>query len=372
MVLKGTEGMAARHCKYGPSALPGIKACRLYEPSDKSTAWSDEGTQAHDNLLGVLEGVAVAGSPAVAWAAAYIQGERERACGLMAWYFERRLFTTPRMPEVMQGWFGTADVVAVDAAEKVIYVYDFKTLSRGGDAGWYLPQLMGYAALAFGEFAPADDTPDMWGCVLSVLHGASMEAEEVRCYADECIDVTADLLADKQAICEFGDDMYKPSENRWCKYCARAAGCPVLVRQVDAARLGSEAVPVSWGAMTLPQKIAFIRKAKILFDEAEEEVKEACRRSPDGVIADADGRTVRLVRRRGSVRLPNAACILDSIAKYGVDADAMLGIAKVSKGGVVGLLDAANRDAALSRKDFEDFVDTLGVAGKGKEELVLE
>lgn len=361
------------HCKYGPSALPAINACRLFEPTFAPTPEAQAGTDAHANLEAVLEGMADAESPAVEWAARDIQ-EARTGGGREKWYFEKRLTASPRLPESMQGWFGTADVVAIDEEHKRILIFDFKTFSRCCYDGWYMPQLKGYAALAFGEFAPADDTPDEWVVYLRVLHGGNCTPETYACLGDECVNEAAALLADKQTVVELGSDdgLYKPCVNMACKYCARASKCPALSRSLSTVDFGGNVAPAAWFAMSLPQKVAFIRKVKPLFDLAEKEAKEACRKSPDGTVTDEDGRAVRLIRKRGAVQLPNAATLLESVEKYGVDASALLGVGNVTKGALVGLLVAANTDGNLKKKDFENFVDTLGVVGKDREELVLE
>ena len=360
------KSMKEKHHPYSPSKFSCWAVCPHWTGTDRETEEANEGTEAHALLAEILAGKAAATEDTphpVAAAADYVVNA---SCGATL-HIEERLESGSSELLYM---YGTPEVWWRDDAG--LHIFDYKHFSRcGASYGFFFPQLMAYAALTVGA---EDSVPDE-AVELIVYHGGSCEPEAMLSTIAECYNSTHSILAARQSaeLDEF--DCEAPTEgcavHKYCKYCKHFGKCGasgLVVAPPFASPGTKKSVFVeAWRNMPLCQKVWLIDTIEEMGKKLKDELKEKLREAPDGRIEE-NGFCYELKRSRGGLQLPSAAGVAESLP---VGQDALLGIAKVTKGDLVKLMRTLPEWEGMAKKDVEAVVDGIGVVGKDKETLVL-
>lgn len=263
-----------KHHPLSPSNYPAWAECPSWEGGGRQSSESSEGTRAHEEFSRLVEGrIAESEIRVAAWAA---QSVRDLAAGAIVSCEERLEGNVPLGDGTVEaGVFGYADAVWIDWDASAFHVADLKTFSDGTDN--YVPQLMGYAALAANKFGFAEHGIER--VFLHVLHGGAFRVETVESTVSECVKRTAEIIVRRKT-----EGFFTPILCKWCKFCRHVASCPATNSAVQKV---ADNAP-SFSRLSLCQKLVVCDAVVKLAEALKKQAKEIAEASPDKSI-EMDG-----------------------------------------------------------------------------------
>ena len=315
------------HHKMGMSRWTPWSVCPKYDSVPHSTSASI-GTAQHDKLARLLNGDDTLEldetemiDRAVKWAAAIIKSD----AGDETLYTEEMVEIGEGVSKDLAGIYGTVDAFFIqhDGDEKVIHVFDFKSMSHGGKDMW--PQLKGYA-LGVASMLGCFDV--MTKCVLHILHGGVFKHDIIETDLGECV-AEGERIVNQRKFNEAAP--HCPSS--WCKYCKHSSSCEATQKQVDIVKSGALM------QFSAPKRLVIIEELESILKKAKEEAKAEVALAPNRTLED-DGVAYAIVSKNGpsSVADGQVLTLFNACTAHGVTADDFLGICKLSKTDVMKLL----------------------------------
>lgn len=239
---------SSAHIWGAPDGCPGSVLMQQRYPESEESPESREGTAAHWYVTETLQGrdpgpIAPNGEPITAEMIDCAQGilidvrDTVRSHPGAEWHVERRVF----MPIVHDQNWGTPDVVLIDRAQRLIFVWDYKYGHR------YVPpwtlQLIDYAIGVLREVAPCAEWP-LWRAVLSIAQPRNFHASapyrEWRVDGGRLLDEYVPQLYEAARLATSPDAPLRTNDN--CRDCSARHACPALQQAAGIAMDVSEKV----------------------------------------------------------------------------------------------------------------------------------
>ena len=326
------------HHKIGMSKWTPWNICSHFD-SVEDSAEARIGSDKHDKLCRLLNGddtVVIDESDMTDRAVRWAHDEIKAVCGDETLYTEETVEIKPEVSEALAEIYGTVDAFFIqhDGDEKVIHVFDFKSMSHGGKDMW--PQLKGYA-LGVASMLGCFDV--MTKCVLHILHGGVFKHDIIETDLGECV-VEGERIVNQRKFNEAAP--HCPSS--WCKYCKHSSSCEATQKQVDIVKSGALM------QFSAPKRLVIIEELESILKKAKEEAKAEIALAPNRTIED-DGVAYAIVSKNGPSSLADGKVIplYNAVTSYGVMAEDFLGVCKMSKNDVMKLLQA--KGMKLKSKD---------------------
>ena len=315
------------HHKMGMSKWTPWNICSHFD-SVEDSAEARIGSDKHDKLCRLLNGddtVVIDESDMTDRAVRWAHDEIKSVCGDETLYTEETVAIKPEVSEALAEIYGTVDAFFIqhDGDEKVIHVFDFKSMSHGGKDMW--PQLKGYA-LGVASMLGCFDV--MTKCILHILHGGVFKHDILETDLGECI-TDGERIVNQRKFNEAAP--HCPSS--WCKYCKHSSSCEATQKQVDIVKSGALM------QFSAPKRLVIIEELESVLKKAKEEAKAEIALAPNRTIED-DGVAYAIVSKNGpsSVADGQVLTLFNACTAHGVTADDFLGICKLSKTDVMKLL----------------------------------
>jgi hypothetical protein len=351
-----TEETMKQHCDISPSQYPSLARCEWFEPDNKKSDDAIAGTNSHNEVANCLQDND------------YInECEDETALGCVKYVLSASEGCTVQSElrlegkDELDGIWGTADVVWVD--DVAVHIVDYKTFSR--TTGWYLPQLIGYAALYATQYVPRE----MWGSTMThlhIYHGGSGVIEEMVLTMAEAVEKTLAVInrtrenraiENRNIILPYA----KCTANKGCKHCKNLGKCGACKGEIQSAQTVLSTVPKPWHRMSLCEKVAMAEVIEPFFEQAKEELKLACR-SNGGEVWDGNiGYKLKVTAP--SAKMPSPAEVAN---KLSLSVDNIFNASTITKANVVKLL----RANGYTKDGAEEAANSIATFGKEKESLV--
>ena len=317
------------HHKMGMSKWTPWNTCSHFD-SVEDSAEARIGSDKHDKLCRLLNGddtVAIDESDMADRAVRWAHDEIKSVCGDETLYTEETVAIKPEVSEALAEIYGTVDAFFIqhDGDEKVIHVFDFKSMSRGGKDMW--PQLKGYA-LGVASMLCCFDV--MTKCVLHILHGGVFKHDIIETDLGECV-AEGERIVNQRKFNEAAP--HCPSS--WCKYCKHSSSCEATQKQVDIVKSGALM------QFSAPKRLVIIEELESILKKAKEEAKAEVALAPNRTLED-DGVAYAIVSKNGPSSLADGKVIqlYNACTSYGVMAEDFLGVCRMSKTDVMKLLQA--------------------------------
>ena len=315
------------HHKMGMSKWTPWNTCSHFD-SVEDSAEARIGSDKHDKLCRLLNGddtVVIDESDMTDRAVRWAHDEIKSVCGDETLYTEETVAIKPEVSEALAEIYGTVDAFFIqhDGDEKVIHVFDFKSMSHGGKDMW--PQLKGYA-LGVASMLGCFDV--MTKCILHILHGGVFKHDILETDLGECI-ADGERIVNQRKFNEAAP--HCPSS--WCKYCKHSSSCEATQKQVDIVKSGALM------QFSAPKRLVIIEELESILKKAKEEAKAEIALAPNRTLED-DGVAYAIVSKNGpsSVADGKVLTLFNACTSHGVTADDFLGICKLSKTDVMKLL----------------------------------
>lgn len=315
------------HHKMGMSKWTPWNICSHFD-SVEDSAEARIGSDKHDKLCRLLNGddtVVINESDMTDRAVRWAHDEIKSVCGDETLYTEETVAINPEVSEALAEIYGTVDAFFIqhDGDEKVIHVFDFKSMSHGGKDMW--PQLKGYA-LGVASMLGCFDV--MTKCILHILHGGVFKHDIIETDIGECI-ADGERIVNQRKFNEAAP--HCPSS--WCKYCKHSSSCEATQKQVDIVKSGALM------QFSAPKRLVIIEELESILKKAKEEAKAEVALAPNRTLED-DGVAYAIVSKNGpsSVADGQVLTLFNACTSHGVTADDFLGICKLSKTDVMKLL----------------------------------
>lgn len=231
----------------------------------------------------------------------------------------------------LDGICGTCDVYAV-LPDRIV-VCDYKTYST--NACDLMAQPIGYG-LAIASRDPF--APPLIEAV--ILHGGSREVERMTVTADEAWKRAHRIVT---ARLESGDDLDRACPNHFCQYCPRLSVCPATDRSLALVQDGAR-----FPALPLAQQLVVAKQVKSICERVEKEVKRLLDRQIEGgvpvekAVVSGGGVSWRYRLKPGPEALGNIVGLANEVGAHGIDANALMSLATVSKTRLCDALVGAN------------------------------
>jgi len=241
---------------------------------------------------------------------------------------------------------GTADVLAADPEGHTVRLLDWKSGRVEGDS---LPQMMGYAALAFAEFPWADRA---YICVAWLRAGETDARWVTRQQADEFVSRIQQALR-------------RPDEYRYgdhCQWCPRHLDCPALTRAAGALMQPEETLPEITAENAI--RVHSLLKAVESRCRAVNSALRAFIRATGPVATGDDGKLLGF-RRRRTEKIDFVAAVEWLMYRY---PHTWAGTCQVSKGAVEKMV-AAGAEPGTKGKAVAAALDELRARGAVTEVL---
>lgn len=326
------------HHKMGMSKWTPWNICSHFD-SVEDSAEARIGSDKHDKLCRLLNGddtVVIDESDMTDRAVRWAHDEIKSVCGDETLYTEETVAIKPEVSEALAEIYGTVDAFFIqhDGDEKVIHVFDFKSMSHGGKDVW--PQLKGYA-LGVASMLGCFDV--MTKCILHILHGGVFKHDILETDLGECI-ADGERIVNQRKFNEAAP--HCPSS--WCKYCKHSSSCEATQKQVDIVKSGALM------QFSAPKRLVIIEELESILRKAKEEAKAEIALAPNRTIED-DGVAYAIVSKNGPSSLAEGQVVplYNACTSYGVTAEDFLGVCKMSKTDVMKLLQA--KGMKLKSKD---------------------
>ena len=315
------------HHKMGMSKWTPWNICSHFD-SVEDSAEARIGRDKHDTLCRLLPGddtVVIDESDMTDMAVRWAHDEIKSACGNETLYTEETVAIKPEVSEALAEIYGTVDAFFIqhDGDDKVIHVFDFKSMSHGGKDMW--PQLKGYA-LGVASMLGCFDV--MTKCILHILHGCVFKHDIIETDIGECV-AEGERIVNQRKFNEAAP--HCPSS--WCKYCKHSSSCEATQKQVDIVKSGALM------QFSAPKRLVIIEALESILKKAKEEAKAEVALAPNRTLED-DGVSYAIVSKNGpsSVADGQVLTLFNACTAHGVTADDFLGICKLSKTDVMKLL----------------------------------
>lgn len=283
------------HHKMGMSKWTPWNICSHFD-SVEDSAEARIGSDKHDKLCRLLNGddtVVIDESDMTDRAVRWAHDEIKSVCGDETLYTEETVAIKPEVSEALAEIYGTVDAFFIqhDGDEKVIHVFDFKSMSHGGKDMW--PQLKGYA-LGVASMLGCFDV--MTKCVLHILHGGVFKHDILEADLGACI-ADGERIVNQRKFNEAAP--HCPSS--WCKYCKHSSSCEATQKQVDIVKSGALM------QFSAPKRLVIIEELESILKKAKEEAKAEVALAPNRTLED-DGVAYAIVSKNGRARLPTVRC----------------------------------------------------------------
>lgn len=315
------------HHKMGMSKWTPWNICSHFD-SVEDSAEARIGSDKHDKLCRLLNGddtVVIDESDMTDMAVRWAADEIKAVCGDEVLYTEETVEIKPEVSNSLAGIYGTVDAFFIqhDGDEKVIHVFDFKSMSHGGKDMW--PQLKGYA-LGVASMLGCFDV--MTKCILHILHGGVFKHDILETDLGECI-ADGERIVNQRKFNEAAP--HCPSS--WCKYCKHSSSCEATQKQVDIVKSGALM------QFSAPKRLVIIEELESVLKKAKEEAKAEVALAPNRTLED-DGVAYAIVSKNGpsSVADGKVLALFNACTLHGVTDDDFLGICRLSKTDVMKLL----------------------------------
>lgn len=317
------------HHKMGMSKWTPWNICSHFD-SIEDSAEARIGSDKHEKLCRLLNGddtVVIDESDMTDRAVRWAHDEIKAVCGDETLYTEETVAIKPEVSEELAEIYGTVDAFFIqhDGDEKVIHVFDFKSMSHGGKDMW--PQLKGYA-LGVASMLCCFDV--MTKCVLHILHGGVFKHDIIETDLGECI-AEGERIVNQRKF----NDAAPQCTSSWCKYCKHSSSCEATQKQVDIVKSGALM------QFSAPKRLVIIEELESILKKAKEEAKAEVALAPNRTLED-DGVAYAIVSKNGPSSLADGKVIplYNACTSYGVMAEDFLGVCKMSKTDVMKLLQA--------------------------------
>lgn len=219
-----------KHSPFGPSALQSLEACPSFRSSGESSEAAERGTRIHEAIDSMIQGVSVeladADEQALAlwgfeWAQAQM-GEHPH----LEWKSEQQV--NSGIPAV----WGTADLLGICPMGSEAVVWDFKTGWSKRAPAHHNRQLQAYAL-------GADRAAGGVGRVTIGIVNLDAKKMDYVSVGREALNQWREEIAYIVGLA-IVDDPDNRAAGTQCRYCERAATCPMVVREIDQIAKGAE------------------------------------------------------------------------------------------------------------------------------------
>lgn len=318
------------HHKMGMSKWTPWSVCPKFDSVPHSTSASI-GTAQHDKLARLLNGDDTLEldetemiDRAVKWAAAIIQSDAKDE----TLYTEEMVEIGNAISENLAGIYGTVDAFFIQHAgdEKVIHIYDFKSMGRGNGCDLF-PQLKGYALGVASLLGVSEMNTKV---VLHVLLGGAFKHDILNTDLFDCL-TTGETVVNARKHAEAA----KPCPSEWCKYCKHSTSCEATDEQVELVRQGV------LNSMSVPKRLLFIEQIEAILKKAKEEAKAEIANAEGKTITD-DGITYAIHPVNGPSKLGDGKMweLYSMLTSKGVSLEDLFSKCSVKKGDAMKLLQA--------------------------------
>ena len=316
------------HHKMGMSKWTPWSVCPKFDSVQHSTSASI-GTAQHDKLARLLNGDDTLEldetemiDRAVKWAAAIIQSDANDE----TLYTEEMVEIGNAISENLAGIYGTVDAFFIQHTgdEKVIHIYDFKSMGRGMGCDLF-PQLKGYALGVASLLGVAEMNTKV---VLHVLLGGVFKHDILNTDLFDCL-TTGETVVNARKHAEGAKSC--PSE--WCRYCKHSTSCDATDEQVELVRQGV------LNSMSVPKRLMFIEQVEAILKKAKDEAKAEIAKAEGKSITD-DGITYAIHTVNGPSKLGDGKMweLYAMLTSRGVSLEDLFSKCSVKKGDAMKLL----------------------------------
>lgn len=316
------------HHKMGMSKWTPWSVCPKFDSVPHSTSASI-GTAQHYKLARLLNGDDTLEldetemiDRAVKWAAAIIQSDSKGE----TLYTEEMVEIDNAISENLAGIYGTVDAFFIQHVgdEKVIHVYDFKSMGRGMGCDMF-PQLKGYALGVASLLGVAEMNTKV---VLHVLLGGVFKHDILNTDLFDCLTAGETVVnARKHA------EGAKSCPSEWCRYCKHSTSCDATDEQVELVRQGV------LNSMSVPKRLLFIEQVEAILKKAKDEAKAEIAKAEGKSISD-DGITYAIHTVNGPSKLGDGKMweLYSMLTSRGVSLEDLFSKCSVKKGDAMKLL----------------------------------
>lgn len=320
----------ATHHKMGMSRWTPWSFCTHFDSIEDSRE-AKVGNDKHDKLCRILNGddtVEIDETDmldrAVTWAASEIR----KVCGDEVPFTEETVMIKATMSTILADIHGTVDAFWIEhdgEEERIIHVFDFKSMSQGGDGLW--PQLEGYG-IGIACLLEGKDWTPMTKVCMHILHGGVFRHDVKLVTLGQC-------LADGEKIVDErkNNSAMPHCPSKWCKYCKHSSYCEATQTQVDVVKSGALM------QFSAPKRLVLIEELEAILKKAKEEAKAEIAVAPNKMLED-DGIAYAITQKNGPSSLieGQALALYNTCTTHGVTADDFMNICKLSKTDVMKLL----------------------------------
>jgi len=318
------------HHKMGMSKWTPWSICTHFD-SEENNAQAKIGSDKHDKLCRVLNGddtVEIDESDMLDRAVMWAASEIKNVCGNEVPFTEETVLIKPEMSQILGDIHGTVDAFWIqhcDNGERIIHIFDFKSMSQGGKDLW--PQLKGYA-LGVACLLERNDWISSTKVCMHILHGGIFSHEVSMTTLGECLATGEKIVTERK-----NNSALPHCPSHWCKYCKHASSCEATQTQIEVAKSGALM------QFSAPKRLVLIEELEGILKKAKEEAKAEIAVAPNRMIED-DGIAYAITSKNGPSTLGEgeALNLFNACIAHNVTADDFMNICKVSKADVMKLL----------------------------------